>query len=174
MVYGLHGSYRGAQTGQHFRRYVRTSSLRNVCAYRNGGISMLVYTTAACLPHAPRLGNVGEGLRLHRLPLEWKPSCSPNGPVPQAIRACLVHRPYMSVFPDGVPPKINCHLRACARGKHVSPEVPTRLCSTIPFKSPRPCQRTHLLTLPGRSACGKHAAVVYTSSDTTASVSRLV
>ena len=43
----------------------------------------------------------------------------------------LVHRSYMSFFLDGVPPKINCHIRACTRGKHVSLEVLAGLGSTI-------------------------------------------
>ena len=77
---------------------MHTSSFRNVCEYRNFGISKLVYTTAACSPHAPHPGKVRAGVRFHGLGLEWKPSCSSNKPALQETRACLVHRPYMSVF----------------------------------------------------------------------------
>ena len=59
-------------------------------------------------------------------------------------RAQAVH---VSFFADGEPPNKNCHLRACARGKHVSPEVPARLCSTIPSMKALDHANTHLLLL---------------------------
>ena len=63
--------------------------------------------------------------------ISWRLSWSPNRQALKEIHICLMHRPYMSVFADGVPPKINRHVRACARGKHVSLEVLAGLGSTI-------------------------------------------
>ena len=48
----------------------RASTSGDMCAHRlcamytsrTGSISKLVYNTAACFPHAPRPGNVGEGV----------------------------------------------------------------------------------------------------------------
>ena len=95
-----------------------------------------MYTTAACLPHAPRPGKVWTGVCWHGLGRSLKLSCSPHGPVFQGIRACLVHRPCMSTF-------YRCCMKltrttgdklaytACARSKRVSPGGLARLGSTV-------------------------------------------
>ena len=60
--------------------------------YRIGGISKLVYTTAACLPHAPRPGKVVAGACWHGLGLHGRYRGAQTGRL-QKIRVCLGHRP---------------------------------------------------------------------------------
>ena len=105
---GFHGRYDGARTGQCSTRYAHVSCMPCMPVYYRGGVfklryrsgcvSRVVYTTAACLPHAPCPGKVGAGVCWHGLGLSWKVSWSTDGPVLQEIRVCLVHRPVDDSF----------------------------------------------------------------------------
>ena len=88
--------------------------------YRNGCVPKFLYTTAACLPHAPRPCKVGTGLRRHGLSLKVSRS---TDALLQEICDCFVHRPvddrYFRRYTIGE--KVTC--TACARGRRESRRV---------------------------------------------------
>ena len=110
-------------------------------------VSQLVYTTTACLPHAPRLGKVGTGGCWHGLRLYGSYRAGRTSRYSRRYVFASCTGPYITAYFRRYTIGKNLTCTACAQGKRVSPGVLASLGDMMASMKSLENANAHLLIL---------------------------